>query len=286
MQPSFENLEGRDLTTVIAVIGSGVNPVPRINMVQGWNVASNSPDTTDVSWNGHDTVVAGCIMTYAKFDPNIQVMPVRITNEPNARYVSSMFNAGVRWAVDHGAQVINFSSASHNLSLTDKILYGSAFIYAMNHNVPVVISAGNEHVNLASRPSYLANFSSPALFVSAATNPDGTLASFSNWGLRYNVFASTGVNLPSYDKYGNVTTVSGTSFSTTALDVMLARIIQKYPRVSIFSMNMLLRSQTVHETALDGLVPEGRQIYDPLASLKPPIGYIINRFKVPAYRRR
>ena len=86
---------------VVAVVDSGVDPsVP--GLIAGRNVFDNSVDTHDDQ--GHGTgvarvVAAGC--------GGCRIMPVKI--DANGTSTQGTIAAGIRWASEHGARVINLS---------------------------------------------------------------------------------------------------------------------------------------------------------------------------------
>ena len=86
---------------VVAVVDSGVDPsVP--GLIAGRNVFDNSADTHDDQ--GHGTgvarvVAAGC--------GGCRIMPVKI--DANGTSTQGTIAAGIRWASEHGARVINLS---------------------------------------------------------------------------------------------------------------------------------------------------------------------------------
>ncbi len=86
---------------VVAVVDSGVDPsVP--GLIAGRNVFDDSADTHDDQ--GHGTgvarvVAAGC--------DGCRIMPVKI--DANGTSTQGTIAAGIRWASEHGARVINLS---------------------------------------------------------------------------------------------------------------------------------------------------------------------------------
>jgi subtilisin family serine protease len=87
---------------VVAVVDSGVNPsVP--GLVTGYNAADGTTDTREES--GHGTGVASVV---AATCGGCRIMPVRIADESGSS-TQGIVAAGIRWAADHGARVINLS---------------------------------------------------------------------------------------------------------------------------------------------------------------------------------
>jgi hypothetical protein len=94
-----------DRTIVVAVVDSGVDPsVPRL--VQGFNAADGSQNTRDEY--GHGTGVAHVVAAGIAGCDACRIMPVKIADESGSS-TQATIAAGIRWAAEHGAQVINLS---------------------------------------------------------------------------------------------------------------------------------------------------------------------------------
>jgi subtilisin family serine protease len=86
----------------VAVVDSGVNPsVP--GLVTGYNAVDGSSDTAEAG--GHGTGVA---LVVAATCGGCRIMPVRIADESGTSS-QGLVAAGIRWASEHGARVINLS---------------------------------------------------------------------------------------------------------------------------------------------------------------------------------
>jgi len=89
---------------VIAVVDSGVDPsVPRL--IAGRNVLARSADTHDDA--GHGTGVARVVAAGTADCEPCRIMPVKIDNAGSS--TQGAIAAGIRWAAEHGAPVINLS---------------------------------------------------------------------------------------------------------------------------------------------------------------------------------
>jgi subtilisin family serine protease len=95
---------------------------------------------------GHGTHVSGIIVTEA---PGVQIMPIRVLNSDGVGTYWEVA-AGIKYAVDHGAKIINMSLSAPRLtpSLSD------ALDYAASHGVIVVAAAGT-----GTGPNYPAAYS-------------------------------------------------------------------------------------------------------------------------------
>lgn len=73
--------------------------------------------------------------------PKAKILPVRVGTDQGASTTAAI--KGIRWAVDHGAKVINLSFGGGPVHC-ENTFYSSAIAYAYHHDVIVVASAGNE----------------------------------------------------------------------------------------------------------------------------------------------
>jgi serine protease len=164
----------------------------RYEFVQGYDFVDDSPYPLD--HNGHGTHVAGTIgeatnngvgLTGLAF--GAKIMPVRVLNSQGDGDASAIA-AGVRFAVNHHAQIVNlsleFTSDVTAASIPDLI---SAIRYAHRHGVLVVAAAGNEgraQIAYPARARYVLSV--------GATTERGCLSDFSNDGRRLDLVAPGG----------------------------------------------------------------------------------------------
>jgi thermitase len=179
-------------TITIAVVDTGVDPTqPELagKLVGGYDVATTTASSSDAGWHG--TAIAS-IAAGGSSDPvgpaayclRCSVMPVKAL-DASGRGSDLDIARGVRWAVDHGARVVNLSldGPSEDPSLP------AAIRYAARRGVVVVAAAGNDG---SSRPAYPA--AEPLAIGVAATDPDDRLYPWSNRG-RWITIAAPGINL-------------------------------------------------------------------------------------------
>jgi serine protease len=116
-------------------------------------------------------------------------MPVRVLDQ-EGNGDSSTIAAGIRYAVQHGARVINlsieFSPGTTSGQIPD---VASAVTYAHDHGVIVVGAAGNDEDNSVDYPAAL-----PVVISVGATTSDGCLAVYSDIGRRLDLVAPGGGN--------------------------------------------------------------------------------------------
>jgi Subtilase family/Bacterial pre-peptidase C-terminal domain len=116
-----------------------------IDDIRGWDFASNDNDPMDRDIEGHGTHIAGAIaaerndfgITGVAY--NAKIMPVRVLSMDGFGTENNLA-AGIRYAADNGANVINFSVGSWFPFME----VNEAIKYATDKGVVVVMSAGND----------------------------------------------------------------------------------------------------------------------------------------------
>jgi serine protease len=167
--------------------------------VKGYDFVAGNPYPDDR--NGHGTFVAGTIAEATNngrgltgLAYGVKIMPVRVLDAGGEGDASTIAK-GVRFAVNHGAKVINLSlEFSGEVTAADVPELVSALSYAHEHGVVIVAAAGNEgstDVPYPARDRF-------AIAVGASTE-HGCLADYSNYGRRIDMVAPGGgadANLP------------------------------------------------------------------------------------------
>ena len=149
-----------------------------IDDVVGWDFVDNDnlPDDS----GRHGTHVAGTIAAAGNNEIgisgiswNVKIMVLRFINALNYGTTSDAVRA-IEYANDKGAQVINCSwgSPDFSLSLKEAIRASDAL---------VVCSAGNDGQNIDNQANYPAAHNYSNMLATAASNPNDTLANFSNY---------------------------------------------------------------------------------------------------------
>lgn len=193
---------------VVAVIDSGVeaaHPDLQGQLVPGWDFVNDDDDPADDG--GHGTAMTGIIVAAADngigiagVAPQAAVMPIKVLDQTGFGFFSNVA-AGIVYAVDHGATVINLSLSAGSASPTLQ----TAVDYARAHDVVVVASAGNSAVT---QPTYPAAI--PGVVGVMATDSDDDRAWFSNYG-PWVTLAAPGLNIHTTLYGGDYTSVLGTS---------------------------------------------------------------------------
>lgn len=199
-----------------------------IDDVFGWDFYFNNNDTTDQAAGtttiaGHGTFIAGLITLIA---PDVKIMPVRAFSVDG---VSDAFKIAqsIKYAVDHGAKIINLSFGSPD----DSQVMHDAVTYAEQRGVLMIAAVGNENRGNNDAPQFPANWSAEVMGV-AALDPDNRKALFSNFGTNVSVSAP-GVNLvsayPATNNTPDYATWSGTSFAAPLATAEAALLLEKAP---------------------------------------------------------
>jgi subtilisin family serine protease len=174
---------------IIAVVDTGVDlnhPDLNANLVQGVNkVTGETCDPGPQDLNGHGTHVAGIAAAQtnngigvAGTAPLAKIMPVRVLDKDGNGSTDDIA-AGIRYAADHGAQVINLSLADAIPLPIDLSGIAAAVDYAYSKGSVIVAAAGNESLPFCEYPSMSRN----AICV-AANDSSGFPSFYSNFPLR------------------------------------------------------------------------------------------------------
>ncbi|MFA5106720.1 MAG: S8 family serine peptidase [Patescibacteria group bacterium] len=186
--------------TIVAVIDTGVNlshPELSASIVQGYDFVDD--DTSPYDVGGHGTHVAGTIAARGNNSDGVtgvswsaKIMPIRVLGIGGG--TNSDIADGIRYAVDHGAKVLNMSLGGTGYS---QVLY-DAIDYAKTHDVLAVVAAGNDgRNNDGGTHTYPCDYDLDNIICVAATTQTDALASFSNYGTTSVDVAAPGTNIMS-----------------------------------------------------------------------------------------
>ncbi len=159
----------------------------------------------------HGTFVAAILAAVA---PGAMIMPLRCFDDNGSSDTFTIAKC-IRWAVNHGARVINMSFGT----LSNAKVVEAAIAYAQANGVALVASAGN---NNTSAPQYPAAYS--GVMTTAATTFLDVKASFSNYGPSI-VMDVPGVNIISAVPGNLYGIASGTSFSAPIMAGTVADVL-------------------------------------------------------------
>jgi len=251
---SWHESKGKGVT--VAILDSGIEPDHEeftgrvksgINLTDVLTIAeideNLSSDVTDD--NGHGTHIAGILAAAhnneigsAGIAPECQIMPVKVLDAANAGSWGGLA-AGIYYAVDNGADIINISAGS----LARSEVAEEAIAYAVSKGKMLIAAAGNFASNM---PIYPAAYED-VIAVSATTALD-TLWPNSNFG-DYITLSAPGEDI--WSTYINNTWrwLSGTSMAAPHVSGIAALICAAYSGVPSDEIKRLMIESAVK---LDG----------------------------------
>src|SRR5580765_5798353 len=156
----------------MAVIDTGANVrVPELAAKRPatYDVRTRGRDVRDL--NGHGTLVASIV---ARSSGNARLLIIRAGSASGA-FSDANEAAAIRYAVDHGARILNLSFGGPRTSALER----SAVRYAIGRGALLVAAAGDDY---AGHPEYPAALLGSSGLAVAAVTSDGEHAAFSNRG--------------------------------------------------------------------------------------------------------
>ncbi|MFJ7149940.1 type VII secretion-associated serine protease mycosin [Streptomyces sp. NPDC100445] len=279
---AWQTTRGRGVT--VAVLDTGVeadHPDLDGNVLPAKDMIGFGAGPGDRTWARHGTAMAGIIAGHGHgpgdgdgvigVAPEARILPVRVILEDGdparAKARTERGGAladGIRWAADHGADVINLSLGDDSNSAHPEPGEDEAVQYALKKNVVVVASAGNggdkgDHV------SYPAAY--PGVIAATAVDRYGTRASFSTrrW---YAAVSAPGVGVIIADPDHKYYEGWGTSAASAFVSGVAALIRSAHPALSPAQVKKVLE-----DTARDAPVggrddSRGFGMVDPVAALE------------------
>jgi len=234
----------------VAIIDTGVDlmhPQLRRHIVGGWDFVGNDANPTDQrdfidndrdgnvdEAFGHGTHVAGIIRLVA---PDAQLLIVRVLDADGRGDLVNVA-AGVRWAVEQGAKVINLSLGStRNTDALQNVLED-----AENSGVIIVSAAGNWGTTSVDFPGG----SSHATCV-AAVDANCVTAPFSSYGSEVEL-AAPGVAIRSTFPGGGYKLWSGTSMAAPFVAGTAALLAEKHPLWTMAEMEARMQKTSLAVT--------------------------------------
>lgn len=249
--PKLECFAAWDLSkgenVTVAVIDTGVDyqhPDLKNNMWQGpsgnygYDFSGNTPDPMD--YHGHGTHVAGTIAATGNNStgiigvaPRVRVMALKVF--PRAE--NSVISEAIKYAVDHGAKVINNSWGPVYHREQNPVLE-QVIDYAISKGVVVVFAAGNNNDDIR----HYAPNNHPDVISVAATDRHDTKATYSNFGSGVTIAAPGSEILSLEWKSGNYNIKSGTSMAAPHISAVCALIRSRFPALTPIQVKQKLTS--------------------------------------------
>ncbi|RVU25303.1 type VII secretion-associated serine protease mycosin [Streptomyces antnestii] len=160
-EQAWRTTKGKGITVAVLDTGvDGTHPDLKGNVLPAKDFVGIGAERGDRSWARHGTAMAGIIAGHGHgpgggdgvigIAPEAKILPVRVILEDGdparKRARTTRGNAlaeGIRWAADHGADVINLSLGDDSATAHPEPSEDSAIQYALKKGSVVVASAGN-----------------------------------------------------------------------------------------------------------------------------------------------
>ena len=281
-QQAWQTTKGKGIT--VAVLDTGVeadHPDLVGNVLPTKDMIGFGAEQGDRAWARHGTAMAGIIAGHGHgpgdadgvmgIAPEAKILPVRVILEDGdtarGKARSTRGNAlaeGIRWATDHGADVINLSLGDDSASAHPEPAEDEAVQYALKKNVAVVASAGNggdkgDHV------SYPAAY--PGVIAATAVDRFGIRASFSTrrW---YATVSAPGDKIVIADPDHKYYEGWGTSAASAFVSGAVALIKAAHPGLTPAQIKQLLEDTARNPPAGGRDDSRGFGMIDPAAAIK------------------
>ena len=195
----------------IAIVDSGVDvrhPDLAGKVVGTYNAVTGGTDVHDVVGHGTGTASVAAAATgngvgIAGAGRDSSLLAVKVA-DVTGRIFTDDLAAGIVWAVDNGADVVNLSLGGPTSDRLEK----AAVAYAEAHDVLVVAAAGNEGTSAKQYPAAL-----PGVLAVGATSSNGAVrAPFSSYGSWVDL-AAPGRSIVVATPGGGYEVADGTSYS-------------------------------------------------------------------------
>lgn len=225
--------QGEGIT--VAVIDSGVDathPDLKNNVLPGIDLYDEQADGHK-DRHSHGTAMASLIAGHGHgpeghegvlgVAPKAKILPVTVQGREGATFVApDAVAAGINWAIDHDADVINVSLSGGNAAEITR-----AVERAYQNNVIVVAGVGNRKNGAIGSPA-----NQPGSLAVAGTDRDGKPSSIASLPA-----AQTHLAAPAEDLYqavpgGGYATITGNSGATALVSGAVALVKSKYPNLN------------------------------------------------------
>ncbi|WP_141747749.1 type VII secretion-associated serine protease mycosin, partial [Streptomyces nanshensis] len=249
--PAFDASKIWDKSTgkgvTVAVVDSGVDashPDLKGQVLSGKDFTKEGGSAQEDT-DGHGTSMAGLIAGAGHgpgasagvmgLAPGAKILPIRFKHDDGE--LGASWADGVRYAVDHGADVINISIVTSKSTLDQR-----AIEYAIKHDVVVVAGSGNEGRR---EKNYPAGY--PGVVSVGGVDDRGAVWAKSSWGSNTTLVApatkNVGADTTSASGYAMT---SGTSDATAYVSASAALVRAKHPDLSAGQViNRLIKTAKV-----------------------------------------
>ncbi len=271
----------------VAVLDTGVDgghPDLTGQVTAGPDLVGSTARPGDPYWGQHGTAMASAIAGHGHgaggadgvmgIAPGAKIMSVRVIPERNDPGVprgrgtgasgDDSLVQGIRYATDHGAQVISMSLGGTSLDPQRNAQDDEAVQYAIAHDVVVVASAGNG-AETTNRTEFPAAY--PGVIAVAAADRAGHRAPFSTHGWATSV-AAPGVDILGARPGGGYLVGDGTSPAAAFVSGVCALIRARVPGLSPAQVRQVLERTAAGQPAGQYTEDLGWGLVQPAAALR------------------
>ncbi len=237
---------------------------------RGWNFAVNNNNPKDNF--GHGTAIAGIIGAVGDNGTgvvgvawDVSIMPIKWAQGYTGNLVDVL--AATEYAIMMSVDVMNHSWGEHFSAPPASLV--DVFQAASDAGILLVCAAGNEGQDVEVEPFYPASLDMPNIVSVAASDPDDTRPSFSNYGSQSIDLAAPGYEIVSTllnDGYGlfgvggPFLPGTGTSFAAPHVAGALALMIQHLPELSMIEIKQRLLASVDPLPSFSGVVLSGGRL--------------------------
>ena len=229
-----------------------------VDDVNGADTVNHDGDPAD--GYGHGTQVASIIgargndgVGMSGVDWNVRLMPVKVLHDDGWGTTLTLIE-GLRYALEHGARVVNMSVNGPDRSQALDEAIGAAEA----QGVLIVTSAGNDGRDRDQVASYPASVNSPAVLTVASTDRSGALARDSGYGRGSVDIAAPGEDVLSARLGGGYASGSGTSFAAAYVSGAAALLASARPGANGAELRNALVASARRGASVDSSISGGR----------------------------
>ncbi|MDI1461915.1 type VII secretion-associated serine protease mycosin [Catellatospora sp. KI3] len=239
--------DGHDV--IVAVVDSGVagdHPQLAGRVLAGYDVLEKPGTDGRHDCLGHGTGVASIIAARAVapgefrgIAPGAEILPIRVSEQVGGQDKPEQDRArialdpdmarAIRWAVDHGARVMNLSLSYTGTGPDGLPEIRAAVDYALAHDVVVVAAAGNGK-NSGNKTPYPAAW--PGVLGVGAISADGQRQAQSQTGSYVDIVAPGENVTGAWPGGGQLANLSGTSYAAPMVAGTAALVRQWFPHLN------------------------------------------------------
>lgn len=253
---------GRGVTVAVVDTGvDGTHPDLVGSVLPGKNFLKGGGRADRETENSHGTAMASLIAGHGHgpggaagvkgLAPAAKILPLLVNTQDGLQVGTgkggSPVSQAIRYAVDHGATVINLSLGD-TFKITD---LDDAVRYARQKDAVIVAAAGNDGVD---EPNYPASI--PGVISVGAVDSSGKIWDKSNYGSN-NLLSAPGVDIPGAGRGQGYRSGTGTSDATAYVSAAAALLRAKFPDLTAGQIvNRLVKTAKLPESTEGAKLPD------------------------------